>query len=422
MHSRTRFRALFGWLLLVCLLWTVPAHGLGSPLAVAADNPASPSETVKLIFIHHSTGQAWLADGHGGLGLALRDNNYYVSDTNYGWGPDSIGDRTDIGHWWTWFAGPQRDIYTAALYGEFGKLSSYTRLNDPDPGRENEVVLFKSCYPNSNLGGSPDDPPTIGDNPLRGEWYGSPHMTVANAKGIYQDLLPYFASRQDKLFIAVTAPPLVPAATGTTQAANARAFNNWLVHDWLEDYPYSNVAVVDFYQVLTSSGGSPQVNDLGAETGNHHRWWNGAVQHLQGLASNTSAYGSSSGDSHPTAAGDQKATGELVPLINVAYHRWKASESTPVPTATIPTSTSTATPTRTATAMRTATPTRTATVTRTAMPTETPTPSRTPTASATVRPDAGTRLVLPLLLKGRSVSPTPTPGTVVAPTLPSQQG
>ena len=29
-----------------------------------------------LILIHHSCGENWLADGNGGLGLALRDNNY----------------------------------------------------------------------------------------------------------------------------------------------------------------------------------------------------------------------------------------------------------------------------------------------------------------------------------------------------------
>jgi hypothetical protein len=28
-------------------------------------------------------------------------------------------------------------------------------------------------------------------------------------------------------------------------------------------------------------------------------------------------------DDHPSAAGGQKASVELVPLLNVAYHRWK---------------------------------------------------------------------------------------------------
>ena len=32
----------------------------------------------------------------------------------------------------------------------------------PDPNRENEVILFKSYFANSNLSGSPDDPPEEG--------------------------------------------------------------------------------------------------------------------------------------------------------------------------------------------------------------------------------------------------------------------
>jgi len=47
---------------------------------------APPDHVVKLIFIHHSCGENWLSDGDGGLGLALEANNYFVSDTNYGWG------------------------------------------------------------------------------------------------------------------------------------------------------------------------------------------------------------------------------------------------------------------------------------------------------------------------------------------------
>jgi hypothetical protein len=60
----------------------------------ASINP--PADPVRLIFIHHSCGSNWLSDSNGGLGIALRDNNYFVSDTNYGWGPDSIGSSTDI--------------------------------------------------------------------------------------------------------------------------------------------------------------------------------------------------------------------------------------------------------------------------------------------------------------------------------------
>lgn len=297
-------------------------------IAPTADNPNPPTSPVKLVFIHHSTGENWLADWDGGLGLALRDNNYFVSDTNYGWGPDSIGDNTDIGHWWTWFRGSDSATYLSALYAESGQHSTYSRLST-DPGGENEIIMFKSCFPNSYIGGNPTDPPTTGDNPLRGQDATSGHMTVANVKGIYNDLLTYFATRQDKLFVVITAPPQVANNTDSAHAANARAVANWLVNDWLASYPHNNVAVFDFYNVLTSNGGDANTNDVGQESGNHHRWWNGAVQHIQTVSSNYSAYGSDPWDSHPTQAGNQKATGEFVPLLNVFYHRWAEGAGPP---------------------------------------------------------------------------------------------
>lgn len=288
------------------------------PGALDATPPAAP---VKLIFIHHSTGQAWLADSHGGLGLALRDNNYFVSDTNYGWGPGSIGDTTDIGHWYDWFGGGRDSAVLSALYAESDTHSSYSRLAN-DPGGENLIIMFKSCFPNSALGGAAGaTPPAILNNPLRSQSAYSSDHTVANAKGIYTDLLGYFATMPDKLFIVITAPPL----QDSTYAANARVFNEWLVNDWLDGYALKNVAVFDFYTVLTTNGGNATTNDLNAATGNHHRVRNGAIEHI----SNGDNDGSPNvleyptGDDHPSAAGDEKATAEFVPLLNVFYHAWK---------------------------------------------------------------------------------------------------
>lgn len=302
-----------------------PAEEAPPEQSLPADNqaldPDPPSTPLRLIFIHHSTGEAWLADEHGGLGLALRDNNYFVSDTNYGWGPDGIGDTTDIGHWFIWFRGPNSSTYLDALYTEDAQNSAYARLAE-NPGGENQIILFKSCFPNSQLGGAPDDPPATGDNPLREQEAASESMTVANAKGLYNDLLSYFASRPDKLFIVVTAPPLSAQDTTPDNAANARAFNNWLITAWLAGYPHQNVFVFDFYNVLTSNGGGADTNDLGQERGNHHRFWNGAVQHVQTANNDFSDYTSAPDDSHPTAAGDRKATDEFIPLLNIAVHCW----------------------------------------------------------------------------------------------------
>ena len=320
-------------LLSVSIFIQLPTHAyVGDFIHDAADDPNPPASPVRLIFIHHSTGENWLADENGGLGIALRDNNYFVSDTNYDWGPDAIGSLTDIGHWWLWFHGPDSSKYLDAMYAESEQHSAYSRM-ESGPDGENEIVMFKSCFPNSALQGDPNDVvPQIDSNPLRGQDSGSEFHTVANAKGIYIDLLDYFQTRQDKLFIVITAPPQSDA----TYSSNARAFNEWLIHDWLRNYPYNNVFVFDFYNTLTTNGGSPDINDLNQETGNHHRWWQEAIQHkIDGDDDdnpNVSEYPSSSDDDHPSQAGNLKATAEYLPLLNVAYNRWKGTSAIPTTT------------------------------------------------------------------------------------------
>lgn len=256
---------------------------------ITTTGSSAPSSPVRLIFIHHSVGENWLSDDNGKLGIALRDNNYFVSDTNYGWGPDGIGDRTDIGNWWSWFRGPESSKYLNALYTESAQNCAYSRMAN-NPGGENTIVIFKSCFPNSALKGNPNDPiPSIDQNPLKEQDSGSEFHTVANAKGIYIDLLEYFKTRPDKLFIVITPPPV----TDPTYADNANAFSSWLKNDWLKDYPYKNVAVFDFHSVLTNGG-------------------------------TVLAYPSE--DDHPNSEGNQKATQEFITFLNIAYNSWKQGQ------------------------------------------------------------------------------------------------
>lgn len=307
-------------ILILSALVSLMIPGWAAPAEAAADT-TPPSSVVPLVFVHHSCGENWLADGNGDLGQELMDNNYFVSDTNYGWGPDSIGDMTDIGHWWLWFRGPDSPAYMAALLSEKGSHSYYSRL-DGVPAGNNQIIMFKSCYPNSALQGDPyEETPGIIDNPLAGMDAWSDYMTVANARGIYTDLLQYFGQHTGTMFVAVTAPPLIDPS----YAGNARVFNQWLVNDWLDGYVGGNVFVYDFYNVLTSNGGSSEINDLYSEEGNHHRIWNRAEQHLVGNpGSNTAAY--PSGDDHPSWAGNQKATAEFVPWLNAMYNSWSAGQ------------------------------------------------------------------------------------------------
>jgi hypothetical protein len=304
-------------------------------------NPNPPANPARLVFIHHSTGEDWLKPDGGNLRQALNDNVYYVTDTNYGWGPpdqdvndgNNIGEHTDIGHWYNWFLGSHRDTYLAALYTN-GQVSDAIGSNTiSDPGGENTVVLFKSCFSSAQvIYGNADDPPLPKGqaNPLCGQGVDNDTAyTVSNIKGLYRDLLDYFATRPDKLFVLITTPPSHDQAIGADIAAIQRAIHNWMVSHLLEGYPHNNLAVFDYYNVLTSNGGNADTNDLGAGTGNHHRLRGGQVEHLIGLKSDFLAYPSPGPDNHPTAAGHQKATGEFVLLLNVAYHCWRGDGGCP---------------------------------------------------------------------------------------------
>jgi hypothetical protein len=168
--------------------------------------------------------------------------------------------------------------------------------------------MFKSCFPNSALEGSPNDPP--------GDYE---ELTVSGAKYVYNTILEYFATRPDKLFIVITAPPL----SDPTYAENARAFNQWLVNDWLREnnYALNNVAVFDFYNILTDPNA-------------HHRFNNGSIEHVIG---NRDTLYYPSGDDHPSEQGSRKAAEEFVTLLNVFYHRWQMDappQSAPAPDST----------------------------------------------------------------------------------------
>jgi hypothetical protein len=288
-------------------------------VSAGGDEPATPAPSptggeragrpIKLVFIHHSCGENWLADDNGGLGRALADAGYFVSDTNYGWGPDvgtgvPIGDLTDVGHWYLWFRDPQTSRRVlSALLAESGRHSPYSRL-DADPGGANRIVMFKSCFPNSDLADPRAPVPSIAENELRGQECGDAAHTVAAAKGIYTDLLESFAARPDVLFVAITAPPL----QDRSQGSNARAFNEWLVDHWLDGYAGDNVVAWDLYNVLTSPDA-------------HHRVVDGRIEHVAG-DSDVSGY-AIEGDDHPSPEGNRKATEELVPFLDVAVERWQ---------------------------------------------------------------------------------------------------
>jgi hypothetical protein len=279
-----------------------------------------------------------------------------------------------------------------------------------DPGGENKIYMIKPCFLQYPIFGSPDEAPSGN--------HGCAAPTVGDNKQALIDTLAILRQHPDKFFVLVTAPP--KKEDGMTYGENARAVANWMVHELLDGYDVGNVFVYDLFNVLTSNaegeGDACQEwasypenpasgSDVGQETGNHHRIWNGEVQHQVQYDQTYSA----DCHSHPPKHATYKMTQEFVPLLNAYYNAWVSGSintqpaEEPSPTQTpIPVSESTATfvptipPTMTATAVSTPTPipvpttpaapTSTTEPTSTKLPTARPASTQIPTDAATMTP------------------------------------
>lgn len=269
--------------------------------AFAADNPPAP---LSLLFIHHSVGGQLLAPegpdqgesciydsfpSGGGLRGRLRAAGYQVHEASYN---SEVGARTDMFDW----------------PGKFGtQMDRILRVDQQDKvlpeGQRNRIVMFKSCFPNTDFVGEGSAP----GNPA------GPELTIWNARAALNSVLPHFAAHPDTLFVYFTAPPNAPLAAPERlwkavvkrllgkpsneavlreRGALARRFNDWVVSPsgWLKDYPQRNVVVFDYYNILTGDG-----------------------------ASNLLAYPShGGGDAHPALEGQRRAAEAFVPFLNRA--------------------------------------------------------------------------------------------------------
>jgi hypothetical protein len=265
---------------------------------------AAPTRLIRLLFIHHSCGGQLLAapgpiqgnntiykthPNGGGLRVCLESNSYSVHEASYG---SRIGNNTDLFDWLPKFR-TQMDQILACDFQD----KTYTE------DTRNNIVVFKSCFPNNNFkaeGTPPGDP-------------NGPDLTLWNAKAAYAMLLDEFRNYPEVLFVYVTAPPLAPKRPPQSlwkqlakkvlrrepslaqSAVLARQFNNWLsgTGGWLKDADLNHVVVFDYYDILTDCG-----------------------------ASDLSAFSTNGGfDSHPNSEGNQKATEAFVRFLNQAVHR-----------------------------------------------------------------------------------------------------
>jgi hypothetical protein len=239
----------------------------------AAQAAGADGSVVNLVFIHHSVGENWLNDG---LCQALNDSGFHAADIYYGW--REYGDNTDTIHWPIWFT----DEVMSLVYQELGNMTAPNNI-DPAPG-DNTIVMFKSCFPNSDVGSD-----------------------ISDEQAIYSSLLPYFEQHPDKMFVLVTPPPMQQIS----DPQKTRELCDWLVDrksGWLADLSTGNVFVFDLYNVLTDANA-------------HHRIVSGREIH-ENVAGRDTLYYDSSGDDHPNSEGNAKATEEFVPLLNKWYQEF----------------------------------------------------------------------------------------------------
>jgi hypothetical protein len=245
--------------------------------------------TDDVVFIHHSCGSNWL---NSGLHNALLAKFYIDERNDIGYGtylapdagrPSSLGtagDATDMNHWVQWF----NDYLQRAK-----PFACATGVN--------RIIMFKSCYPNSNVtadGTLPGDPfsstKTLTNYKAVFRHASGPGNTYTRSGYTYRPLEDVFAANPDTMFVFVTAPPLVYTATTDANGHRVRLFNNWVKTEWLASYNaahpgLNNVAVFDMFDVLAYPDNDPyHPNRLRAE------------------------YGGAGSDSHPNTAGNQALT------------------------------------------------------------------------------------------------------------------
>lgn len=187
-----------------------------------------------MVFLHHSVGHGFLYEG--GLQDSLLGLGIVVRGATQG---STLGQQTDICDWVPKFRDNLSQILTFRAHPD--------KFFDDD--RKNDIVMFKSCFPNSGITGDG------GDNPD----FASRERTTANFKAAFAEMQNQLASESGTLFVYMTAPPLVPEETTPEQAARAIAFNKWVIGEYLPSYREAtgldNLAVYDLYSFLADESG-----------------------------------------------------------------------------------------------------------------------------------------------------------------------
>ncbi|GEM_PF-2283900 len=249
---------------------------------------AQTAPSYDFLFIHHSVGFNWVVYGDlyksltNPANLGGRRIRMHLATMG-----DTIGWNTDTCDWRRKF----RDQMDKVLHFDFHPDIYYKTK-----GRYNQIVMFKSCFPNSAIS-------SIGMPPGNPD---SKERTLFNYVAVMNELALLFDDYPHVLFIYVTSPPLNPFDGWTRKASGLhRRFCEWVQKTWLPDYKTQtglrNVAVFDLFDVL-------------AEPDN-------AATYPNALRA---AYRKGK-DSHPLPVGLKAATRKFIPWFKNVLTWWEKS-------------------------------------------------------------------------------------------------
>lgn len=229
----------------------------------------------RMIFLHHSVGRGILYEG--GLRDSLLQMGIVVKGATYG---DEIGEKTDINDWLPKF---QKDM---------NRILSFKAHPDRyyDDSTSNDIVMFKSCFPNSNI---------VGEGQMPGDPL-STERTLANYRAAFEKIGEEMRKYPERLYIYVTAPPLVPESTTPENARRAAVFNKWVTEEFRPAYEKEsgkmNFVVFDLFNLLADENGNLKA----------------------------SFRRSGQGDSHPNLEANKTAASAFMEFFRPVWDKWQA--------------------------------------------------------------------------------------------------
>lgn len=210
----------------------------------------APAGTVRIAYLHHSTGGCVWDGGVSGCFTTYNQANgtgYAITSITY--------PATTYGYPWANYPYDYWNLWV----NHVGTSQDLQELNLDQLAAQYDVIVFKHCFPVSGIRPDADcDPPSVS----------SEVKTAANYKLQYEALKVRMHAFPGKKFIVWTGAALKQGETSEAQALRAKAFFDWVKGSW--DEPGDNIFVWDFWSLETEgTTGGLYLNDAYAQSDSH---------------------------------------------------------------------------------------------------------------------------------------------------------